>query len=292
MRHLAIIERKNLLGGRLLRLLCKQTEEYTWLPVRGEIQTELANHLNPGALVFAHITANNQLGRVELATEPLVEVLHRFTDYVRHFANTGDEIETWRESLRLQSDELRRREAALAKRENREPSPTVSSEPVIPKTVPSEPPVPAVSSDPDKLGEEFGRRRSIPLYRRGKYTVNVMEKLVAEEVEFQLTRLPGEDQSKVDRTDTEAWALNRLPARYATGKQGIKYLEAELLKSYGAVIVSVVSAGLQAVLSNQQPPDEAACPVLETEFLSTSVDELLNDLRTQSPRPQSSPPDF
>jgi hypothetical protein len=100
-----------------------------------------------------------------------------------------------------------------------------------------------------------------------------MEKLVAQEVEFQLAQLPEAMQGRIDRTDVEAWALNRLPARYATGKRGIKHVEQGLLTTHSATIVSVVRAGLQVVLRNDRPPGEPVFPAPAVESLSAADGE-------------------
>jgi len=55
-----------------------------------------------------------------------------------------------------------------------------------------------------------------------KLYVNVMELLVAEEVERQLQRLPERVAKYIKRAEVETFALNRLPALYASSEKGLQ----------------------------------------------------------------------
>lgn len=53
--------------------------------------------------------------------------------------------------------------------------------------------------------------------------INVMELLVAEEFERQCKKLPGRVLKYVKRSEVETYALNRLPALYASSEKGLNY---------------------------------------------------------------------
>lgn len=250
MRFLAIVERKRLIGPQQVRLLSKEADEHCWVPAQGELSSELASRFGPGTIVVAHLSANQRLQRLEEATEQLVGLLHSLSDYVRECKLSMADVESWKQSLAFQSEQLRSREAELAVR-NQEVSLSTTS---------------AQSRGLPSAGQSTASNRfGLPApasegNRRRKHHLNVMETLVAREFDVQIGRLPSQAQARIDRTDAESWALNRLPAYYATGKRGMQMLEARLLEEHHSEIVIAIRGGIETVFRNNQPPGEPCLP--------------------------------
>ncbi|MBC7880780.1 MAG: late competence development ComFB family protein [Anaerolineae bacterium] len=104
---------------------------------------------------------------------------------------------------------------------------------------------------PDKSAKKNSRR---------KRYVNVMEQLVRQETERQHAELPEYIQQKLDCTDVEAWALNHLPARYATGVNGVQVLKNRLLDMYQELITITVQQAIEVVTRNSRPPGDPYLP--------------------------------
>ncbi len=104
---------------------------------------------------------------------------------------------------------------------------------------------------PDKSAKKASRR---------KRYVNVMEQLVRQETERQHSELPEYIQQKLDCTDVEAWALNHLPARYATGVNGVQVLRDRLLDMYQELITITVQQAIEVVTRNSRPPGDPHLP--------------------------------
>ncbi len=98
---------------------------------------------------------------------------------------------------------------------------------------------------------------------RSKRYINVMESLVAAEFEVQLARLAPAVRPRLDRTDVEAWALNQLPARYATSKRWIPVVSARVREKESARITEAVQRGIMTVYQNSQPAAEAGIPEVD-----------------------------
>lgn len=85
----------------------------------------------------------------------------------------------------------------------------------------------------------------VPLYR------NALEPLVAQEVERQMERLPAKLLKFVEiekiKAQAIAYALNRLPAMYATSQRGWEFQQQKAQEKYGQKIVEVVRQGLAAI---------------------------------------------
>ena len=85
----------------------------------------------------------------------------------------------------------------------------------------------------------------VPLYR------NAVEPLVIQEVDRQVDRLPEKLLKCVDieqiKAQAIAYALNRLPAMYATSERGWEFQQQKAHEKYGQKIVEVVRQGLAAV---------------------------------------------
>ncbi|HEY9887110.1 MAG TPA: late competence development ComFB family protein [Candidatus Obscuribacterales bacterium] len=80
-----------------------------------------------------------------------------------------------------------------------------------------------------------------------KLYVNVMEMLVAEEVDRQLNSLPDRVSKYIKRTEVETFALNRLPALYASSEKGLRHQYDRALHEYRQQILSAVRQAFAAV---------------------------------------------
>ncbi|MGQ9838625.1 MAG: hypothetical protein ACUVRV_11860 [Cyanobacteriota bacterium] len=118
MLYLARVHKKGLFGPAELQLLAHQTPDRVWSPVRTpEIVTSRdASAYNIGVLLLVEVSEARQVQRVEEADMKLVEMLHSLSQT----SNLADlsEIESWRQSLTRQSQELSRREAEVAARQD------------------------------------------------------------------------------------------------------------------------------------------------------------------------------
>jgi Arc/MetJ-type ribon-helix-helix transcriptional regulator len=103
-----------------------------------------------------------------------------------------------------------------------------------------------------------------------------MESLVTEEVEKQLQQLPDKIRNYVNRADVIAYALNRLPALYATSEKGWQQQRARAAKEMGARIVAAVR---QAIAAVQRDPLRTVAPLqVEVEQDPLSALQGLRDL--------------
>ncbi len=76
---------------------------------------------------------------------------------------------------------------------------------------------------------------------------NVMEDLVADEVDRQLAALPPRVLRFIKRAEVETYALNRLPALYASSTQGLGYQRKRAQREFKAKILEAVRQALAAV---------------------------------------------
>ncbi len=76
---------------------------------------------------------------------------------------------------------------------------------------------------------------------------NVMEVLVSEEIERQIVRLPNNIQKFVNPIEVATYALNRLPALYASSQQGYNKQKLKGRSEYSVQITQEVRKGLAAV---------------------------------------------
>lgn len=81
--------------------------------------------------------------------------------------------------------------------------------------------------------------------------VNVMEALVAQEVERQLKSLPRQTIEYINKLDVITYALNRVPPLYAASKEGIAYQTQEAKRNHQKVIQKAVQ---QAITTVQRDP--------------------------------------
>lgn len=87
---------------------------------------------------------------------------------------------------------------------------------------------------------------------------NVMESLIVEEVEKQFQKLPVKVSGYVNKAEVIAYALNRLPALYATSEKGWEQQGARARKELGSQIVAAVR---QAIAAVQRDPLRAVVPL-------------------------------
>lgn len=87
---------------------------------------------------------------------------------------------------------------------------------------------------------------------------NVMESLVAEELERQLQHLPYKTARYIDGAEVAAYALNRLPALYATSKRG---WQQQRQRGEGDLKQQVVKAVRQGIAVVQQDPLRMSVPL-------------------------------
>lgn len=79
--------------------------------------------------------------------------------------------------------------------------------------------------------------------------VNIMEVLVLEEVDDQLSHRIGTQLVRyINRVEVATYALNRLPALYASSQEGVYYQVKRAKMQYGEQIGEAVSKGIAAVL--------------------------------------------
>ncbi|WP_319420249.1 late competence development ComFB family protein [Pleurocapsa sp. FMAR1] len=87
---------------------------------------------------------------------------------------------------------------------------------------------------------------------------NVMEVLVSEEIERQIVRLPNNIQKFVNPIEVATYALNRLPALYASSQQGYNKQKLKGRSEYRVQITQEVRKGLAAV---QKDPLRSSIPL-------------------------------
>jgi chromosome segregation ATPase len=105
-------------GGKSeLKLIACQRADQNWSPVPDEmIVTDEASKLNDGALVLVDLSPNRQVQRIQDAGRPLVNILQNFSRQVEKFKLKEEEIDQWKQSLKLQIQELNRREIEMESR--------------------------------------------------------------------------------------------------------------------------------------------------------------------------------
>ena len=107
---------------------------------------------------------------------------------------------------------------------------------------------------------------------------NVMERLVAEEVARQKSKLPPKLREYISETEVETYALNRLPALYASSEKGWQMQYEKAGKTHAAAVSQSVRQGIAAV---QVDPLRASQPLSvrqndESEAILTTFRDLLN----------------
>ncbi len=118
MLYLARVHKKGLFGHADLQLLAQQTPDRVWSPLRKPelITSSDASPYNIGVLLLVELSEDRRVRRLEEAAMKVVEMLHSLSQ-TRSLTDLS-EIESWRQSLTRQSQELSRREAEVAARQD------------------------------------------------------------------------------------------------------------------------------------------------------------------------------
>lgn len=101
-----------------LKLIACQRNDQSWGVVGNEsITVEEANDFGDGALIVVNLGANRQVqGKIELASAKIIAILKNFSRLVEKNQEQEQEINQWKESLAIQSQELSRREIEMETR--------------------------------------------------------------------------------------------------------------------------------------------------------------------------------
>lgn len=123
MLYLAEVQKqsKGFMGGSetKLKLLACQRNDQSWSVIPGNelIVAEEASNFGDGALVIVNLSTNRQIqGEPESASKRVIGILQGFSRLLEKTKNQEDEIEQWKESLTIQSEELSRREMEMENR--------------------------------------------------------------------------------------------------------------------------------------------------------------------------------
>ena len=112
--------------------------------------------------------------------------------------------------------------------------------------------------------------------------INVMELLVAEEVEQHLRQLPARVLKYVKPIEVETYALNRLPSLYAVSEKG---WQAQYQKAKSELRKDINNAVRQAIAAVQVDPLRASRPLVRQSFASGANAALLEQFRVALGQP-------
>ena len=104
-----------------LKLLACQRTEQSWSAIPGEeliaAPDEVSNY-NPGVLVLVEMNANRQIqSQLREAGKNLVGILQNLSRQIEKYKKESDEIESWKQSLNLQTQQLQLRQDEIYGRE-------------------------------------------------------------------------------------------------------------------------------------------------------------------------------
>ena len=121
MQHLAKVCHTTSEGALVLQFLARQLEDYLWELSIGdqEMVSKLPVTFNEGTLVLAELDESNQVVELQEATDWILDLVSQFlTQGVtpQFFHQEVERAEQWRQSLTLQSQEIRRRALETAAR--------------------------------------------------------------------------------------------------------------------------------------------------------------------------------
>ncbi|MEM6251439.1 MAG: hypothetical protein AAF821_00825 [Cyanobacteria bacterium P01_D01_bin.156] len=121
MQHLAKVCHTTSEGEIVLQFLARQLEDYLWELSVGdkEVVSTLPVTFNEGTLVLVELDTSNQVVDVQEATDWILDLVSKFlTQGVtpQFFHQEVERAEQWRQSLTLQSQEIRRRALETAAR--------------------------------------------------------------------------------------------------------------------------------------------------------------------------------
>ena len=97
---------------------------------------------------------------------------------------------------------------------------------------------------------------------------NVMELLVAREVERQMHKLPQKLVQYIDRIEVATYALNRLPPLYASCEEGQRQQQLRGQKTFATQIATAVR---QALIAVQRDPIRLSTPLIREEEVEYRV---------------------
>ena len=104
-----------------LKLLACQRTEQNWSAIPGEeliAGPEEVSNYNPGVLVLVDMNANRQIqSQLRDAGKHLVSILQNLSRQIEKYKKEADEIDSWRQSLSLQSQQLQLRQEEIYGRE-------------------------------------------------------------------------------------------------------------------------------------------------------------------------------
>jgi chromosome segregation ATPase len=104
-----------------LKLLACQRTEQNWSAIPGEelvAAPDEASNYNPGVLVLVEMNANRQIqSQLRDAGKQLVGILQNLSRQIEKYKKEADEIESWRQSLSLQTQQLQLRQEEIYGRE-------------------------------------------------------------------------------------------------------------------------------------------------------------------------------
>lgn len=108
-------------GKAELRLLACQRTEQNWSAIQGDelvSAPDEANNYSTGILVLVDMNSNRQIqGPLREAGRHLVGILQNLSRQIEKYKKEADEIESWRQSLGLQSQQLQLRQEEIFNRE-------------------------------------------------------------------------------------------------------------------------------------------------------------------------------
>lgn len=120
MQYLAKIYQKSASDETLVQLLARQTAEYLWeLVTEQKLITLEVTHLNEGVLIILDLDGQEQITSFQDATDWVLEMVSQYLSQGTTPGALREEInraEQWRQSLTLQSQEVRRRALETAAR--------------------------------------------------------------------------------------------------------------------------------------------------------------------------------
>ena len=101
-----------------LKLIACRRNDFSWSVVNNESINVDGNHdFGDGALVAVNLDANRQLeGKIEPASPKILSILKNFSRLLEKTKDQEQEIEQWRESLAIQSEEISRRQLEMETR--------------------------------------------------------------------------------------------------------------------------------------------------------------------------------
>lgn len=121
MQHLAKVCHTTSEGALVLQFLARQLEDYLWeLSISDqEVLSTLPVTFNEGTLVLVELDASNQVVKIQEATDWILDLISQFLTHgvtPQFFHQEVERAEQWRQSLTLQSQEIRRRALETAAR--------------------------------------------------------------------------------------------------------------------------------------------------------------------------------